>query len=674
MSCLYKTGDLARWLPDGNIEFLGRKDFQVKIRGFRIELGEIESKILSINRVKDCVVVVRKDDKKEKYLLAYVVVDQIEVQEIRKAISNYLPAYMIPKFMVLDHLPLMPSGKVDREQLPEPAAPAKNTLDRDKTETVPRDDVEDALAGVWSELLGVEKETLSVDDNFFELGGHSLKATTMIAKIHRRFNVEIKLLDIFTKPTIKEIARYIKGETEVDRGTVTAVEKKEYYPLSSAQKRLYVVQQIEAHTINYNMFEAFELEGEADKEKFEHTFRQLIRRHESLRTSFITVEEVPVQRIHEENYKFQITNYNQIPNYKLQIPGIIKNFVQPFDLSKAPLLRVGLLKIEDKKHILTVEMNHIISDGTSIGIFIKDFTALYRGEQLPLLTLQYKDYAQWQNSNRYREAVKSQEEYWISQYRDKIPELGMPLDYPRPSIQSFEGDAVPFEIDADITAALKRLALEENATLYMVLLAIYTLFLAKLTRQQDIVIGTPTAGRKYAVLQDIIGMFVNTLAIRNFPVRTKTFKEFLNDVRERTLQAFENQDYQFEELVDRVAAQRDSARNPIFDLLFAFQNMEIPGAEIPGLKLKSLEYEMHISSFDMYLMGEEKQGKLLFKLMYCTALFKKEKIKRFVGYFNEIAARVVENKEITLEDVKISHQLMEKKLLIPQKVQEGFNF
>jgi amino acid adenylation domain-containing protein len=657
---LYRSGDIGRWLPDGNIELRGRKDTLIKVRGFRIEPGEIESKILSIDRVKDCVVVVREDDKKEKYLLAYVVVDQIEVQEIKDMIGNYLPAYMIPGFMVLEHLPLMPGGKVDREQLPEPAAAV--------SDTPAGDDVEDALAGIWSGLLGIEKETLSVEDNFFELGGHSLKAATMIAGIHRRFNVEIKLADIFTKPTIKAVARYIKryikGKAEVDRGTVTPVEEQEYYPLSSAQKRLYVVQQIEAHTINYNMFEAFALEGEADKEKFEHTFRQLIHRHESLRTSFITVEEVPVQRIHEENYKFQITNSKQIPNSKLQIPGILKNFVRPFDLAKAPLLRVGLLKIEAKKHILTVEMNHIISDGTSIGIFIKDFTALYRGERLPALIVQYKDYARWQNSRRRREALKSQEEYWINQYRDEIPEPGMPLDFPRPPIQGFEGDVVPFEIDVGITNSLKRLALEENATLYMVLLAIYTLFLAGLTRREDIVVGTPTAGRKYAVLQDIIGMFVNTLAIRVFPVKTRTFKEFLKDVRERTLQAFENQDYQFEELVDRLAVQRDSARNPIFDLLFAFQNMEIPGAEIPGLKLTSLDYEMHISAFDMYLMGEEKHGKLLFKFTYCTALFKEEKIKRFAGYFNEIAVRVIGNKEITLGDVKIFHDSSERNRIL----------
>jgi len=412
--------------------------------------------------------------------------------------------------------------------------------------------------------------------------------------------------------------------------------------------------------------------GKLDKEKFEKTFRQLIQRHESFRTSFITVEEVPVQSVHDI-VEFEI-EYDDISEVEVKIEEIISSFNRSFDLSQAPLLRVGLIKLDPERHILLVDMNHIISDGTSIGIFIRDFMALYRGEQLASFTLQYKDYAQWQNSNQYRESIKNQEQYWINQYQGEIPRLNLPLDYPRPSIQSFAGDFVPFELDAGITAQLNRLALEEEATLYMVLLALCNILLSKLTRQEDIIIGTPTAGRKYAPLQKLIGMFVNTLVMRNFPIKMKTFKEFLKEVKVRTLQAFTNQDYPFEDLVDHAAPHRDSARNPIFDVMFALQNMEIPEAEIPGLKLKPYPQHMHTCPFDMILDAEENDGKIRFKFRFCTALFKKDKIERFIRYFKEITGLVIKNKTIPLEDIKISHNLKEKLLIIPQQVREGFNF
>jgi acyl carrier protein len=560
----------------------------------------------------------------------------------------------------------------------------------------PQDQLEETLAEIWSGLLGVEKTALGVEDNFFERGGHSLKATTLIAKIHQRFGVKIKLLDLFTDPTIKEIARMIKKESGTMEETIMPAEEKEYYPLSSAQKRLYLVQQIEAQTTNYNMFDALELEGALDKEKFERTFRQLIRRQASFRTSFITVEEVPVQRIHPE-VEFEIEYYDASQvEVKVEVEeerasrlegtrglaplpvelatGTIKNFIRPFDLSQAPLLRVGLIELSPERQILMVDMNHIISDGTSIGIFIKEFIALYRENPLPPLNLQYKDYSQWQNSSRYWESLENQEKYWLNQYQGEIPQLKLPLDFPRPSIQGFAGDEVRFELDEEITAQLHQLALAGEATLYMLLLAIYSILLSKLSRQEDIIIGTPIAGRKYDALQSIMGMFVNTLAMRNFPVKTKTFKEFLTEVKERTLQAFENQDYPFEELVDRTAASRDSSRNPLFDVMFAFQNLDIPEAQIPGLKLKPFPHHMHTSPFELILNAEEKDGKLLFKFWFCTALFRKDKIQRFILYFKEIISHVIENKAVQLVDIKVSHELKEKKLIIPQQVREGFNF
>jgi fengycin family lipopeptide synthetase D len=662
MSYIYRTGDLARWLPDGNIEFIGRIDEQVKIRGYRIELGEIESILLNREEISEVIVTVRVDKQGDKYLCAYIVpCMELTPAVLREFLSEKLPAYMIPSYFVqLEAIPLTPSGKVDRKALPAPG------LKTGENYAAPRDEIEERLTEMWSEVLNIP--SIGIDDNFFELGGHSLKATILIAKIHQRFKVKIKLLGLFANPTIKGIARYIKRESAAGDDTIMPTEEKEYYPLSSAQKRLYVVQQIEAHTVSYNIFYAVELEGELDKEKFEKTFRQLIRRQESFRTSFITVEKDPVQRINE-TVTFEIETHNpQLAK------STIKKFIRPFDLSKAPLLRVALITLTRERHILMVDINHIISDGTSIGIFIKEFVALYGGEPLSPLDLQYKDYTQWQYSNQYRESIKSQEDYWMNQYRGEIQRFNLPLDYPRPSIQSFEGDEVQFEIDSEIASQLHQLALAEEATLYMILLALYSILLSKLSRREDIIIGTPAAGRKYDALQPIIGMFANTLAMRNFPAKTKTFKEFLTEVRERTLQAIENQDYPFEELVDRVAADRDSGRNPLFDVMFAFQNQDIPEAEIPGLKLKPFPHHTHTSPFELILNAEEKNGTILFKLWFCSVLFKKEKIKRFVDYLNEIIFQVVENPGIKLESIKISHDLIQKRVTIPEKVREGFNF
>jgi len=615
------------------------------------------------------------------------------------------------------------------------AAPGDKDMEEKDGKAAPRDRVEEALAEMWSELLGVEKAALGIEDNFFELGGHSLKATTLIAKIHRRFEVKIKLLDLFTAPTIKEIARLIKKESRTREEAVMPAEEKEYYPLSPAQKRLYLVQQIEVQTTNYNMFDAFELEGEPDKQKLETTFRRLIRRQASFRTSFITLDDVPVQRIHPE-VEFGIENYmahelHEKNNEKLlrgepdqlvsgsvgqwvssmtgspgneslimaprQQPQTNENqhkrfaqhigpprrgapgrrrqsFIKPFDLSRAPLLRVGLIELSPERHILMVDINHIISDGTSIGILINEFMALYREEALPSLSLQYKDYSQWQNSSRYRQSIQNQAEYWHSQYQGEIPRLELPLDFPRPAIQVFAGDEVRFELDEHMTARLHRLALSGEATLYMLLLAFYTILLSRLSRQEDIIVGTPIAGRKYEALQSILGMFVNTLAMRNFPVKTKTFKEFLAEVKARTLRAFENQDYPFEELVERGAGARDSSRNPLFDVMFALQNLDLPEAGIPGLKLKPYPHHLHNSPFELILNAEEKDGKLLFKFWFCTALFKKEKIQRFILYFKEIISHVIENMDIQLADIKISHELKEQKIIIPRQVREGFNF
>ncbi|UCH92855.1 MAG: amino acid adenylation domain-containing protein [Candidatus Aminicenantes bacterium] len=683
---LYRSGDIGRWLPDGNIELRGRKDFLVKVRGFRVEPGEIESRILAIQGVRECVVVVREDARGQKNLAAYVSVDHIDAAEIKKIISNDLPQYMIPRIIILDSLPLMPNGKVDREALPQPEFVVRKKYE------VPGDEVERKLVEIWSEVLGAHT-SIRIDDNFFELGGHSLKATLMVSRIHKEFNVKISLVEIFTTPYIRGLAEKIRGKVgDQDRfAPLEPGEEKEYYILSSAQERLYILHILGKRTTAYNMPYVMELTGAVDEERLEKTFREMINRHESLRTSFRLKDEEPVQRIHDE-VEFEIEYYDENFNTPRPLRGppsqegnksashapcsmlhasTIKNFIRPFDLSQAPLLRVGLIKHDRERHILIVDMHHIISDGISLEIFVKEFMAVYGyGEkELPGLKVQYKDYAQWQKSEEQQEVIKKQEAYWIKEFGidEQIPVLNLPIDYTRPVIQSFEGGVLGFEIDSRDTSALKRLAFGEGVTLYMVLLSIYTILLSKLSNQEDIVVGTPVAGRRHVELRNIIGMFVNTLALRNFPCGEITFKQFLREVKNRTLTAFAHQDYPYEDLVEVVAKERDASRNPLFDTLFALENMDIPEVEIPGLKVNPYDSEnmMQTSKFDLSLIGVELEENLSFAFEYCTKLFVEETVVKFIKYFKKIVSDVINDndRDIRIGEIEIISQEERKQLL-----------
>jgi tyrocidine synthetase-3 len=649
---LYKTGDLAAWLPGGTIGFLGRIDNQVKIRGYRIELGEIESRLAAHPEVKEAVVVTREVLGGEKRLAAYFVPSgrgpldpQAAAAELRAYLSKTMPDYMIPSyFMQLEGFPLTANGKIDKRALPEYEAGSFDEY------VAPRDRVEERLVGLWSGVLGVDEESIGIDANFFELGGHSLNANIAAARIHREFDVKISLGEIFETPTIRGLAEYIKRAAGDRYICIDAVEKKEYYPLSSAQKRLFILQQMGLENVNYNIPAAFILEGDLDREKLEQTFSRLIRRHESLRTSFETIDGEAVQRVHGA-VEFRI-------EYKEQ--ETVNDFIRPFDLGQAPLLRVGLAHTpapghpsQEGRYVLMIDMHHIVSDGTSVGVIIGDFMALYGGEELSRLRIHYKDFSLWQEREKAADSLKLQEEYWLNQFEGEVPVLNLPTDYPRPPVQSFSGRSLTFEWAETETTALKGLASAEDVTLFMVLLAVYTIFLARLGGWEDIVVGTPVAGRGHADLQQIVGMFVNTLGLRNFPVGRKSCRQFLKEVKERTVAAFENQEYQFEDLVEKVAAPRDAGRNPLFDVMFGLQNVDIPEIGIPGLRSRPYEYDNRVAKFDLNVMAVEAKGKLFFVVSYCTALFESATIERFIRYFKNTLSAVIEDVEVKISAVSM---------------------
>jgi tyrocidine synthetase-3 len=708
---MYRSGDLGRMRQDGCIEFSGRVDQQVKIRGFRIELGEIENRLLSHSEIKEAVVTAREDKSGEKYLCAYIVPNSASAfdkrpslfSELGEYLSGELPAHMIPAFFtIIDKIPLTSNGKVDDKSLPEPE------INVEAEYIAPRSELEEKLAATWSEVLEIEKDLIGIDTNFFEIGGNSLRATVLAAKIRKALDVEVPLSTIFRIPFIRELSKYIKEANKTKFITIAPVEKKDYYGVSSPQKRLYILQQMESGNISYNVSDAVYLEGNVDIDRLQQTFKQLIRRHESLRTSFFMMNGEPVLKVHHaEDVDFKIEHWDPGSRHEAagnkkwegdpnesSINDMIDHFARPFDLSQPALLRVGLLHpsptpsdhssqqsdSEDKHNlILMVDMHHIITDGISLGIFTREFMALYEGKQLPPLRLQYKDYARWQNRRIESGEIKKQEGYWMGIFNDGIPVLNLPLDFARPAVQGFAGHTIRFEIGKKETGALKEMARLEGATMYMVFLAIYTIFLSRLSGQEDIIIGIPIGGRRHADLEPIVGMFVNTLAVRNFPAREKTFLEFLQEVKERSLAAFENQDYPFEDLKAKVFENRDMPRNVLFDVFFQFNNLNdtlagIPEAKMEDLTIRPYHYKGRIAKFDLYLWGKEKENRILFFIEYATRLFREETVKSFITYFKQVVSAAARDHRIPLKDISISHDLLSTKSNILKQDHGDFGF
>ncbi|MDQ1350870.1 MAG: hypothetical protein QG657_1172, partial [Acidobacteriota bacterium] len=653
---LHKTGDIGKELESGEIEVLGRVDRQVKIRGVRIELENIENCLLKHNKIEKAVVIDRKDTNGDNYLCAYIVYKRHvfpdigtapSASELREHLAGELPDYMIPSYFVpIDKIPLTPNGKIDTKALPD------HEIKIDGGYISPRNALEQRLVELWGEILGIEKEIIGIDGNFFELGGHSLKVTTLLSRVHRELDVRVPLAEMFKAPTVRGLSGYIRAASEEISIAVEPAEAKGYYALSSAQKRLHFLQQMDKDGTAYNIPSVMIMEGVVDKERLEQSIATLIRRHESFRTSFVIINEEPVQRIHEHvafeieykncNLSTDYTDYTDGRGAPPWSPDIIRNFIRPFDLSKAPLLRVGLVRLAEDKHLFLVDMHHIISDGTSMRILIKEFMELYEGRELPQPRLHYKDYAVWESHRQ--DDIKRQEAYWLrefSEFEGEIPVLDLPLDYVRPKVKNFAGSVLSFNLDGNETRALKTLALQGGGTLYMILLAVYNIFLAKLGNREVIVVGTPTAGRTHADLEQVIGMFVNTLALKNAPVLEKSFQSFLEEVKENTINAFANRDYQYEDLVEKVMPHRDAARNPLFDTMFILQNLDIPTVEIPGLKLGPYPYERNTAKFDLTLICVEIDEHISCTLEYGTQLFKQETIQRFVNYLKKIVTSVL---------------------------------
>ncbi|WP_260989994.1 condensation domain-containing protein, partial [Paenibacillus xylanexedens] len=462
--------------------------------------------------------------------------------ELRAYLKRSLPEYMVPSYLVeVEQIPLTANGKVDRRALPEPQGLLQTTSEY----VAPRSETEAKLAEIWQDVLGLS-HPVSIREDFFELGGHSLKATQLMARIQKQLDASVTLSEVFARPTVEMLAGYLETAAILERyEAINPAEPREAYPTSPAQQRMYVMSQLDVGGIGYNIPWALEITGELDVVRVQESLNRVAERHEAFRTSFVMQEDQLMQRIAEQvNVPLEVTD--STPD---EATTLVQAFVRPFDLGEAPLLRAGLIRLAEERHVLLLDMHHIISDGVSMDVFVDEFTRLYAGKEWTPLAIHYKDYAVWLQEKMQGEAYQVQEAYWLETFVDEAPVLQLPTDYARPAVRQFEGDRVGHIWGEYETERLKRLCAKQGVTLYMALLAAYGVMLSRYAGQEDIVVGSPVAGRRHPDAERMIGMFVNTLAMRTRPAGSKRFDTYLAEVKTAVLGAMENQDYPFEELV-----------------------------------------------------------------------------------------------------------------------------
>jgi len=612
---LYRTGDLVRYLPDGNLTFIGRADQQVKVRGFRIEPGEIEAALLRVGGIREAAVVVRGEGA-DKTLAAYYAGDT----DPREELSRLLPAHMIPSaFVRMDALPLNASGKVDRKALPDVDVQTQHDF------VAPVTASEVCIAGVWQQVLKLD--SVSVTASFFELGGHSLLATRVAAAISHATGKKVTVRDIFEHNTVRSLAGWLDAQSAGGHVSIPRVSREEELALSFAQQRLWFLDQLEGSSAQYNIPFALRLSGDLRVDALQHAFDEIVRRHEVIRTTY----GADVQIIHEAT-PLQIERVAL--NDESEIEALIaEEAAKPFDLATDLMLRVKLVTLSETEHVLLVTMDHIASDGWSIGVLVKELVALYGGEQLAPLPTQYADFAAWHRGRMQGDALETQLAYWKTQLSGAPAVHGLPLDRPRPAQQQFAGRTLQTHLDRDVVAALSDLAVRHDATLFMVLQTAFSLLVSRWSGTPDVVIGTPVAGRTHKDVESLIGFFVNTLVLRTEVADDAPFTELLRKNRDRAIDSFSHQDVPFEMLVDALKPERSLSHTPLFQLMFALQNTERFSLELPGLTIAREGGDHDLAKFDLMLSASESEDGLDCAWTYATSLFDAGTIERLAASF-----------------------------------------
>ncbi len=657
---LYRTGDLGRLLPDGNIEFLGRRDTQVKIRGYRVELGEIET-LLKTHPAIETAVVTAWNVTGAGDLVAYVVPRAgFEPRELRRFLASKLPAYMVPsRWIRIATMPLNSSGKVDRDALPAPGA--AEDIRSQRGLSAPLTPLEKTLIAIWEEVL--EVAGVGLEDDFFELGGHSLKAVRVLSRIQHRLGRSVEMADFFANPTVAGLAAWIGRSAPSQETPIPTTAPMELYPLSNAQARIWVLARMEGGLAAYNMPIALELEGALDERAMERAFRAVIARHESLRTCFVSSGGIPRQKILSAgDIVFELGRHHPSGVDSAEAAArllIQEEFTRPFDLCCAPLLRASVFRIAERRWLLSLVVHHIVADGWSLDVLLRELSASYASSigdsapGLPALHIQYRDYSQWMAGRLEQDALRTDRAFWKEKLAEPLPVLNLPADNARPAMLGFAGAIERFPLPCTGHLNLPRFCAEQGVSPFMVLLAGVFGLLNRYSGDEDIIIGTPVANRERMDLEDQIGLYLNTLALRVHVEREATLSELLDRVRIAVLEAQEHQGYPFDSLIQEIKVKRSTDRNPLFDVMVVMQDAVRQEFRAPGIHSSEYSVPMGVSVFDLTFHFSRSDAGMRLDLEYNTGMFGRPRAERLASHLDLVIEAIVSSPDAKLEDIDI---------------------
>ena len=644
---LFRTGDLGKQTAPGIIEFMGRKDNQVKVNGYRIDPGEIEYQLTRYAPIERAIVLPVQVNNQTQ-LSAYCQTDKtLEIAEIREFLAKFLPVYMIPSYFIfLKQFPLTRHGKLDLHSLRELKETSKSLVNSNYV--APRNHLESNLVSIWEKILS--KHPIGIFDNFFEIGGHSLLLSRVVTRVHKELNVSVKLADFFKVPTIAGLATLISQTQYNYQEPISAIPPQKSYPMSHGQRRLWALEFLDQNHNAYGMPSAYQFKGNLNIDAFENAFQQLIQRHEILRTTFTLINNQPRQVVHNQmNFvikQIDLTAYVSTEQENLIEEAISHNAKTTFDLEVGPLLKVNLLKLSQENYIVLFNMHHIISDGWSAGVLIKDFLSHYHAygqensQLMPPLRIHYKDYTSWQESQLETSKLQDQRDYWLAKLTPVPVRLNLPVDYPRPPVKSFQGNTITWQPEPELIDTFEKLIKAQEASLFMGLVSLVKSFLFRYTEQNEITIGSAIAGRNHPDLEDQIGFYVNTLVLRDQIADHDSFTDVLSKVKTTTLEAYDNQDYPFDQIVSDLNLQRDPSRNALFDVAIVLQNNQNIDLALNGITVNSIDPKMMTAKFDLeFIFVEEEE--LYLKLIYNTDIFIHERILLIIDLFKNWLEQVL---------------------------------
>ena len=656
---VYRTGDMGRYLPDRSVEFIGRLDSQVKVNGIRVELGEVERAINGHPDVEQGVILAITSPHNEKTLACYYTeAKPVTSESLREHLSTILPDYMVPTFFVrMDEFPLNINGKVDRKALPKP----EEVLYQQVSYEAPASPEEEKIAGIWADVLGLEK--VGVNNVFAELGGHSLQAIRIISRIFRAFDVEMSILAFFNHPTVRQQATLLAEQSQSAYREIPSLPDRPAYPLSAAQRRLWVVAQIDGGLDAYTNTHAAILEGPLDVAALRSAMEVVYQRHESLRTVFVVESGQPVQKV--------LTGVTVPLEVGVVASGstvaelVDEEGRKPMDLERGPLFRARLVQLErPDRHLLIVTMHHIISDGWSMGVFESDFFACYESivsgadQPMPKLRIQYRDFAAWQNERLSSDVIGEHRDYWLKKLGGELQALDRLADHPRPAVFTYRGRTCRYSLDSELGTALKAMASREEATFFMALVAMVKVLLYRYTGVRDLVVGSPEVGRDHADLEGQIGFFAQTLVLRDTLCERNGFRDALRKVRDTWLEAYDHRDYPFDDLVDALGVRRDPSRNPLFDVMVVLQEETAESRAVGPLTVADVEVKDTTSRFDLTFNFMPTATGITLDINFCTDLFENASINRLAAHLDTLIRSAVTEPKEAIADLEIldSHE------------------